>query len=62
MGCCGVSDSKQIPNDRGTVEPMMNMDAVPPADLLEGKRVLCVEDEGITQMQLARILKVAGME
>lgn len=62
MGCCGVSDSKHIPNDRRTVETMMNRDTVPPADILEGKRVLCVEDEGITQMQLSRILKGAGME
>ena len=30
-------------------------------DLLVGKRVLTVEDEGITQMQLAKILKAAGM-
>ena len=30
-------------------------------DLLVGKRVLTVEDEGITQMQLGRILRLAGM-
>jgi AmiR/NasT family two-component response regulator len=31
-------------------------------DPLKGKRALTVEDEGITQMQLSRILKGAGME
>ena len=41
---------------------MMNTEAVPSEDLLRGKRILCVEDEGITQMQLVRILKTAGME
>jgi AmiR/NasT family two-component response regulator len=30
-------------------------------DALSGKRVLTVEDEGITQMQLGRILRMAGM-
>ena len=32
-----------------------------PMDDLVGKRVLTVEDEGITQMQLGRILRSAGM-
>jgi response regulator NasT len=31
-------------------------------DPLAGKRVLTVEDEGITQMQLGRILRSAGMQ
>ena len=31
-------------------------------DDLTGKRVLTVEDEGITQMQLGKILKSAGMQ
>ncbi len=31
-------------------------------DALAGKRALTVEDEGITQMQLTKILKAAGME
>jgi AmiR/NasT family two-component response regulator len=30
-------------------------------DALTGKRVLTVEDEGITQLQLGKILKSAGM-
>ena len=33
-----------------------------PGDILAGKRVLTVEDEGITQMQLNKILASAGME
>ncbi len=32
-----------------------------PQDTLVGKRVLTVEDEGITQMQLGKILRSAGM-
>lgn len=32
-----------------------------PLDGLAGKRILTVEDEGITQMQLGRILRSAGM-
>jgi len=34
---------------------------VPTPDLLAGKRTLTVEDEGITQMQLSKILSLAGM-
>ncbi len=33
----------------------------PQTDALAGKRVLTVEDEGITQLQLGKILKSAGM-
>jgi CheY-like chemotaxis protein len=33
----------------------------PQSDALAGKRVLTVEDEGITQLQLGKILKSAGM-
>ena len=32
------------------------------SDPLPGMRTLTVEDEGITQMQLAKILKLAGMD
>lgn len=31
-------------------------------DILLGRRILLVEDEGITQMQLQRICKLAGLD
>ena len=40
---------------------MAEIGPMTPPDELAGKRVLTVEDEGITQMQLGRILRSAGM-
>ena len=40
---------------------MTETDEAASDDLLEGKRVLTVEDEGITQMQLSKILRGARM-
>jgi CheY-like chemotaxis protein len=40
---------------------MAEMGSMTQQDALAGKRVLTVEDEGITQMQLGRILRSAGM-
>jgi CheY-like chemotaxis protein len=41
---------------------MVNTGAVQQEDRFAGMRALTVEDEGITQMQLAKILKGAGIE
>ncbi len=42
--------------------PLVNGLAVPAkVSILQGKRAVIIEDEGITQMQLRRVLKAAGV-
>lgn len=50
-------------SDTTTSSPVLSQEILPDTDtsLLAGKRVVIVEDEGITQMQLRKILKQRGM-
>ena len=54
-----MSEESLLPQTSAPASPEAAEEA---ASLLQGKRVVVVEDEGMTQLQLRRILRSEGME